>query len=254
MIREFMQNCRSPQGFLGSLMLVSMNFGHSNISLWGLSHLHVRNNAHVLDIGCGGGANIKRLLAMCPQGRVDGIDYSEQSVLVSRKKNRTDMGKRCNIRQGSVSKLPYDDGIFDIITAFETVYFWPELSNDFREVYRVLKPGGSFLICNEASDPTDETWTDKIDGMRIYSSDELTRLLIDTGFTVMVKDTQGKGRLCLIAKKEWCRAGHARGRNEYDNDQMRGQITGGYLPKPSDRLQRRTKRAVCQTGAKSPSA
>ena len=163
----------------------------------------------MLDIGCGGDVNIKRLLTMCPQGHVDGIDYSEQSVSLSRKKNRADMGKRCNIRRGSVSELPYDDGVFDVVTAFETVYFWPKLLNDFSEVYRVLKPGGSFLICNEASDPTDKTWTDKINGMRIYSSDELTRLLIDTGFTVMVNDTQGKGRLCLIAKMEWCRTQNA---------------------------------------------
>ena len=40
--------------------------------------------------------------------------------------------------------------IRDRVTAFETVYFWPELAQNFREVYRVLKPGGVFFICNEA--------------------------------------------------------------------------------------------------------
>jgi hypothetical protein len=69
-------------------------------------------------------------------------------------------------------------------------------------VRRVLKPGGSFLICNEANDPANETWSDKIDGMRIYSGHELTRLLLDNGFTIAVNDKQGKGRLCLIARKE----------------------------------------------------
>ena len=39
--------------------------------------------------------------------------------------------------------------------AFETVYFWPELAQNFREVYRVLKPGGIFFICNEANGETD---------------------------------------------------------------------------------------------------
>ena len=38
-----------------------------------------------------------------------------------------------------------------MVTAFETVYFWPELAQNFREVYRVLKPGGVFFICNEAN-------------------------------------------------------------------------------------------------------
>lgn len=201
MLKEYLQNCRNPKGFWGRLMLTSMNYGHADISIWGLLHLSVSKNARVLDIGCGGGANIKRLLAMCPQGHVEGIDYSEQSVAVSRKKNRADIGKRCNILCGSVSALPYDDGVFDVVTAFETVYFWPELSNDFREVYRVLKPGGRFLICNEAGDPADKSWTDRIDGMSVYSSDELSRLLTNTGFTIMGKDTHGKGRLCLIAQR-----------------------------------------------------
>ena len=201
MIKKFFQNCRKPEGFVGRLMLASMNFGHSNISKWGLSHLRAGNDTRVLDVGCGGGANIKRLLAMCPQGYVEGIDYSEQSVAASRKKNRADLGKRCNVRQGSVSRLPYGGGGFDVVTAFETVYFWPDISSDFREVSRVLKPGGSFLICNEAGDPADETWTERIDGMRIYSGSELVRLLTDAGFAVTVNDTQGKGRLCIVAEK-----------------------------------------------------
>lgn len=200
MLRKLLQNCRKPEGFAGRLIVASMNYGHSSISQWGLSHLKVKKDTRILDIGCGGGANIKRLLAMCPQGYIEGIDYSEQSVAVSRKKNRGDLGKRCNIRQGSVSRLPYEDGAFDVVTAFETVYFWPDISNDFSEVSRVLKPDGSFLICNEANDPANEAWSGKIDGMRIYSGSELARLLLDNGFTITVKDIQGKGRLCLIAR------------------------------------------------------
>lgn len=202
MIRKFMQNCRKPRGLGGRVMVSMMNRGHSDISKWGLSHLQIKSDAKALDIGCGGGANVQRLLAMCPQGHIEGVDYSEESVAVSRKTNRNELGKRCDIRQGSVSRLPYDDGAFDVATAFETVYFWPDISNDIKEVHRVLKPGGSFLICNEAGDPTDTAWTDKIDGMRIYSGEELVRLLTDAGFTVLINDKQGAGRLCLIAKKE----------------------------------------------------
>jgi hypothetical protein len=52
-----------------------------------------------------------------------GSNYSEQSVAVSRKKNRANLGERCHIRQGTVSRLPYGDSVFDVVTAFETVYF-----------------------------------------------------------------------------------------------------------------------------------
>ena len=55
------------------------------------------------------------------------------------------------MQQASVAELPFEAEQFDVVTAFETIYFWPELAQNFREVYRVLKPGGTFFICNSAT-------------------------------------------------------------------------------------------------------
>jgi ubiquinone/menaquinone biosynthesis C-methylase UbiE len=200
MIRSFLKNCRKPQGIIGRFVAKSMNTGHAVISEWGLSYLRPAKDAHVLDIGCGGGANIVRLLKMCPDGRVCGIDYSEESVRVSRKINAAALGLNCEIRQGSVSALPYGDGSFDAIVAFETVYFWPDLASDFHEVRRVLKPGGTFMICVEAHDPADTTWPSRIDGMRIYSKDELFVLLSGAGFEQAEAYNHSRGWLCVTAK------------------------------------------------------
>lgn len=49
--------------------------------------------------------------------------------------------------------LPYGDGAFDAVTAFETVYFWSSVSKALAEVFRVIRKGGCFLISLEASDP-----------------------------------------------------------------------------------------------------
>ena len=112
-------------------------------------------NARVLDCGCGGGANIKKLLEKCPQGVVKGIDYSAVSVKKASKLNEAEINNgRCEIYQGSMERIAFDAGWFDAVTAFETVYFWPDLLQCFQEVYRVLKPGGIFLICNECSGDT----------------------------------------------------------------------------------------------------
>ena len=72
--------------------------------------------------------------------------------------------------KGSVEQIIFADSWFDAVTTFETVYFWPDLPQCFREIYRVLKLGGRFLICNECSGDTskDDHWTQHIQGMTIF--------------------------------------------------------------------------------------
>ena len=173
---SFFENTRKPEGFGGKLMVAMMNLGHSAVARWGLQFLNAAPDAKVLDCGCGGGANIKRLLKKCPEGIVKGIDYSPVSVEKSKKVNEAAIAEgRCAVLQGSVADMMFADNWFDAVTAFETVYFWPDLPRCFREVYRVLKPGGTFLICNESNGDTDkdEKWTEIIGGMTIYKDIEL---------------------------------------------------------------------------------
>ena len=104
----------------------------------------------VLDVGCGGGKTISKLAAVAAQGKVCGVDYSSESVAVATKLNKQwiDTG-RVEIREGCVSQLPFPDGIFDLVTAVETHFWWPDLRTDMREVLRVLKPGGRLIIIAE---------------------------------------------------------------------------------------------------------
>ena len=165
---SFFENTRKPVGLGGKIMVAMMNFGHSAMAEWGLHFLQPAPDAMVLDCGCGGGANIKTLLKRCPKGKVQGIDYSAVSVEKARKVNAGAIAEgRCNVQQASVAELPFEAEQFDVVTAFETVYFWPELAQNFREVYRVLKPGGTFFICNEANGETakDDKWTQIINGI-----------------------------------------------------------------------------------------
>ena len=145
---SFFENTRKPVGFSGKIMVAMMNFGHSAMAEWGLHFLQPAPDAMVLDCGCGGGANIKTMLKLCPKGKVQGIDYSAVSVEKARKVNAGAIAAgQCTVQQASVAELPFEAEQFDVVTAFETVYFWPELAQNFREVYRALKPGGTFCGC-----------------------------------------------------------------------------------------------------------
>ena len=200
---SFFENTRKPVGLGGKIMVAMMNLGHTPMAYWGLRFLKLAPNANVLDCGCGGGANIKRLLKKCPRGSVTGLDYSPVSVEKSKKVNDDAIAEgRCTVLQGSVAELPFKTEEFDGVTAFETVYFWPDMLQSFQEVYRVLKPGGTFFICNESNGDTDkdEKWTEIIDGMTIYKDVELKAYLEQAGFHE-VQIHKKKSWLCITARK-----------------------------------------------------
>lgn len=82
---SFFDNTCKPTGSGGKLMVAMMNLGHRSLADWGLRYLALAPDAGVLDCGCGGVANIKKLLKKCPRGVVKGIDYSAVSVEKTRK-------------------------------------------------------------------------------------------------------------------------------------------------------------------------
>ena len=200
-LNKVLQNTSCPQGFWGRMILRGMNCFHASLANRGMKQVMWQPEWTVLDIGCGGGANLKTLLRLCPQGRIYGIDLSEESVAFARKHNAKDLDKRCFIRQGNVCSLPYEDDFFDAATAFETVYFWSPIDVALAEVARVLRKGGCFLISLEASNPEmGEMWTKRITGMVVYAADDLKRLLFEAGFS-SVKTIRKREELHIIAHK-----------------------------------------------------
>ena len=201
----FFENTRKPQGFGGKIMVKMMNIGHSKLAKWGFTKIYAKSNAKVLDIGCGGGANIANWLAKCTNGHVTGIDYSKVSVEASKKLNAIAIKQgKCDIVYGDVSSMPFDNETFDYVSAFETVYFWTDLEKCFAEVNRVMKSGGTFLICNESdgTNPKDEKWAKKIGGMKIYNEEQLHTALEKAGFCNIKSYVNAKKHwLCIVANK-----------------------------------------------------
>jgi len=181
LLKKLFTNCAHPKGRMGRAMLQFMNCCHAPLTNWGLGLVDVQDGWTMLDIGCGGGATLQRLLKRSKDATVYGIDISEESVAKAKKVNADVLDKQVFVTQGSAEKLPYKDGAFDLVTAVETVYFWPNLANCLQEVRRVLKPGGRFAIMVEVVD-NDSKWTDVVEGMTAYSPEELKNMLDDAGF------------------------------------------------------------------------
>ena len=98
---SFTDNFGNPKGLLGRMMLVSMEREHLPMAKWAFPQLPVPEDGYILDIGCGGGYNVRRLLEASPNGKVVGFDISEESVRKAQKINKKEIGRRCRIQQGS---------------------------------------------------------------------------------------------------------------------------------------------------------
>lgn len=178
-------------------LLSAMNLWNTPLSLWGLSEVSLAEDAEILDIGCGGGKNLRRLLEKAPKGHVSGIDSSFRAVDFSYRLNEEAIRDgRISVYEGAADVLPFNGNKFDFILAEETFYFWKDPAACLKEVLRVLKPGGTFLLLqSKGGSPLHQVYEKLIPGMKVYSKGELKELLEDAGF----RDVTVRSRLGALA-------------------------------------------------------
>lgn len=107
----------------------------------------------ILDVGCGGGFTSE---FMAERGAVvSGIDMSAATVETA-KSHAKEMNLSINYLVGSAEALPFPDNSFDVITCVDVLEHVPDLGKVLKEIYRVLKPGGTFCF-----DTINKTWKSK---------------------------------------------------------------------------------------------
>jgi SAM-dependent methyltransferase len=208
-IKPRVNQCLKPTGWLGRLVLRNMNARHSKVTDWGLSHISVEKHNSVLDVGCGGGRTVSKLAALASQGKVYGIDYSKESVAVARKTNKEWIAAaRVEILEASVSQLPFRENTFDLVTAVETHFWWPDIPAGMREIFRVLKPGGTLVMIGEVYKGAQTRMAALVEkylpqtGMKFLTIDEHRELFENSGYSeVKVTTEPGKGWITVIGKK-----------------------------------------------------
>ena len=196
---------RKPTGPIGRLFARTMNATHSGLTDWALTHLEIPAGATALDVGCGGGRTIEKLAGTAQI--VYGIDYASGSVAASRERNQQLISQnRVGIEQASVSHLPFPNNLFDVVTAIETQYYWPDLVQDMREILRVLKPDGRLMIAAESYRGGSDDWilgpVMRLLGARRLSVEDQRSLFREAGFTdIKISEERHKGWLCVIGSK-----------------------------------------------------
>lgn len=194
-----------PRGWLGRILARGMNVGHAGLTRWGLSNVKFPECANVLDIGCGGGRTLNHLASLAGHGQSVGIDHSTDAIAVAWKKNLKGIARgRVAVLLGSVSSMPFTEATFDLVTAVETYYFWPDIAADLAEVRRVMKPDGRLVIIagmyrGSAFDQRNMKLI-KAGGMRCFSVREFEATLQDAGFSnVAVRVEPRKGWIGVVS-------------------------------------------------------
>lgn len=201
--------CQKPAGWLGRFVVWNMNSRHSRVTDWGLANVAIKPRDIILDIGCGGGKAVSKLAALATEGKVFGLDYSDVSVAFARKVNADLISRgRVEIHEGSVSELPFQADTFDLVTAVETHFWWPDLPLGMREILRVLKPGGTVVVIAEVYKGANTTTAKLVvkfsaqTGMKLLTPDEHRGLFRDAGFSdIQTLERPDKGWICAVGKK-----------------------------------------------------
>ena len=193
-----------PHGFLGTLFGSSMAFLNAEMNQKVVDLLDVQPSDQVLEIGFGPGKTIQLLAERATTGFVAGIDISETMLrqAAGRNKERISTG-HVELRCASVSQIPYDDNQFDKIGAVNTFQFWPHPEEDLKEVYRVLKPGGLFILSVRGRDPAAKADFNR-HGFSEKQLQEIASLLEQAGFQVSgpeVAKVRFMTAVCLKAQK-----------------------------------------------------
>jgi ubiquinone/menaquinone biosynthesis C-methylase UbiE len=198
---------RKPDKWFGKIFARLMNREHERMTDWGLGQVGIPSDFNILDVGCGGGRTLEKLAAIASRGKVYGIDYAEGSIAVSREHNAQLIeAGRVVVQKASVSQLPFPDHTFDLVTAIETQYYWPDLLGAMREILRVLKPGGKLVVIAETYKGGKYDWL-KWPVMWLLQSSHLSvidhrQLFASAGYVnVEISEESSKGWICGMASK-----------------------------------------------------
>jgi ubiquinone/menaquinone biosynthesis C-methylase UbiE len=202
-----LRNARQPAGRLGRFLVWAMNISHSLMTDWGLSHLSIGKQDIILDVGCGGGGTISKLARKAAHGKVYGVDFSAESVAVSRSTNKALIrAGRVEIQQGSVSRLPFPEAMFDLVTAVNTHNYWPDLVNDMREILRVLKPSGRLSMIGSVYaggkyDQRNQKYAEMVE-IAFPGINELCGTFLESGYAeIQMFEKSSRSWFCGIGRK-----------------------------------------------------
>jgi ubiquinone/menaquinone biosynthesis C-methylase UbiE len=168
----------------------------------------IDSTKQVLDVGSGVGGS-SRCLAREFGCRVTGIDLTDEYCRVAAMlSERIGLSALVNYRQGDALNLPFANGTFDVVWTEHAAMNIPNKPRLYREMYRVLRPGGTLAIYDILAGPSGPVlfpvpWARLPETSFVVTPDELRRLLDQAGFRILDwADTTDAARAWFVSLAE----------------------------------------------------
>jgi ubiquinone/menaquinone biosynthesis C-methylase UbiE len=197
---------RKPSGDFASEIAEKMDAGNRPLFELTLDTLKIGKGDHVLEIGFGSGKNMSEVLSKAKDINLTGIDYSAEMVQQAGHFNADHVASgKLSLLVGNSDDLPIAGNTFDVIYCNMVIFFWDKPETHLREIYRVLKPGGTFYTGFRSKESMMKFPFTQF-GFNLYSEKEWESVLISNGFsdirTVKSKDPEwdaGENKVNLIS-------------------------------------------------------
>ena len=203
-VKVFSEQMKHPQGFMGKMTLLLMKKNAAPVNNWAAKYIPTQSTNKALDLGCGCGLQTQRLLSNCRKGFVTAIDSSSLACefTQSQIQNEADLA-RCKVLHTGLKDANFSDESFNVVTAFDSMYFWDSAEDTIEEIFRVTSPNGIVAICNTYTDAAESTnpWAED-EQVRIYGEYEIVDLLEAAGYKdVVIYNNFKKPWICVVGRK-----------------------------------------------------
>jgi SAM-dependent methyltransferase len=160
-----------------------MEQDHLPITLPVLKKMRLATTDNVLDVGCGAGWLSRRLAKLAPEGRAVGVDISDEMIRHAR---RTSVNfDNLMFVTGDVTDIPWQSHFFSHAISVESSYYWPDPAAGVKDIFRVLREGGSawILINYYRDNPNCHQWGNLLTvSTHLLSAEEWAALFRSAGF------------------------------------------------------------------------
>lgn len=130
------------------------NYGEYATNRLAVDALALPPEAVIVDVGCGAGAALRHASQKVTRGRLIGVDPVPRMVEIARERATGHPAQeRLEFRVGPAEALPVEDGMADVVFAFDSFDHWQDKAAGLAEIRRILRPNGQLAVVKDGDVP-----------------------------------------------------------------------------------------------------